>query len=268
MCPVCNTSFCREELLSGGGRLIAGNITDELHRLYEPSIRYGEVYPLIYNATVCPKCWFASMNEDFDTLPRANIDDVIDDEADRFKHVSLIFPGVDFDESRTLISGAAALYLAVRCYDFFNKETSPTIKQAISSLRASWLLEELDKQNPSENYDQLAVLFKKKSLFFYSEAFKREQSGEEPLTGVRSFGPDNDKNYAYEGALYINALLQYKYGQTDDIEERFTKLMGAKRTISKIFGIGKASKEKPGPLLEHARDLYDKINKELEERDQ
>ena len=30
-----------------------------------------------------------------------------------------------------------------------------------------------------------------------------------------------------------------------------------------IFGIGKSSKEKPGPLLNHARDLYDKLNKEL-----
>ena len=29
MCPVCDTSFYKEDLLSGGGRLIAGELTDE-----------------------------------------------------------------------------------------------------------------------------------------------------------------------------------------------------------------------------------------------
>jgi uncharacterized protein (DUF2225 family) len=48
---------------------------------------------------------------------------------------------------------------------------------------------------------------------------------------------------------------------------RTEALGNAKRTIAKIFGIGKSSKNKPGPLLEHARDLYDNINKELNESD-
>ena len=46
-CPVCDNTFRREELLTGGGRMNAGDLTDELHRIYLPTQRYGEVYPLI-----------------------------------------------------------------------------------------------------------------------------------------------------------------------------------------------------------------------------
>src|SRR5215469_14608477 len=73
-CPVCDHVFSREELLSGSGRLIAGILTDELHRLCEPSIKYGDVYPLVYQATVCPECWFAAMDKDFGDLPNIQKD--------------------------------------------------------------------------------------------------------------------------------------------------------------------------------------------------
>ena len=43
ICPICNTHFKREELKSGGGRLIAGDLTDELRRIYDPSAKYGEI---------------------------------------------------------------------------------------------------------------------------------------------------------------------------------------------------------------------------------
>ena len=55
ICPVCGAEFFRENLLSGGGRMNAGNLTPEMHRLYEPTHKYGKVYPLIYSVTVCPE---------------------------------------------------------------------------------------------------------------------------------------------------------------------------------------------------------------------
>ena len=63
------------------------------------------------------------------------------------------------------------------------------------------------------------------------------------------------------------ALLKFKYGYRDKPEVRSKGLDEAKRTIAKIFGIGKSSKNKPGPLLEHARSLYDNISRELNEAD-
>jgi uncharacterized protein (DUF2225 family) len=267
LCPVCETRFHREELLTGGGRLIAGILTDELHRLYEPSAKYGDVYPLVYQATVCPECWFAATDKDFTALPSSAKQRVLDDREKRTADTNLLFGGISFGENRTLEAGAASQYLVLRCYDFFPKDFSPTIKQGIAALRTGWLLDEMDKKTPGQHSDWLALLFKKKAMFLYDEAIRREQSGMESLSGLKIFGPDTDKNYAYEGALYLSALLKFKYAFHDNPGLRKPALDEAKRTIARIFGIGKSSKAKPGPLLEHARGLYEKISKELNEAD-
>ena len=76
-------------------------------------------------------------------------------------------------------------------------------------------------------------------------------------------GPDMDKSYGYDGVIYLSGLLEFKYGQKKDLEARLKKLDEAKRSIARIFGLGKSSKAKPGPLLDVARDLYDKLAAEL-----
>jgi uncharacterized protein (DUF2225 family) len=268
ICPVCDASFQREELLSGGGRLIAGAITDELHRLYEPSARYGDVYPLVYQSTVCPNCWYASMEKDFSLLPPGARQKAALDQEKRKAAILSILPDINFSQSRNLVSGAAAQYLTAACYDYFPRGgVAPTIKQGIASLRAAWLFEELDKKKSGQHYDWLALLFKKKACFFYAEALNREQSGIESIGDAKNLGPDTDKNFAYEGVLYLSALLSYRYGPVNDSAYRIGYLGNAKRTIAKMFGLGKSSKSKPGPLLEHARNIYDKINQELNESD-
>ncbi|MDR0402875.1 MAG: DUF2225 domain-containing protein [Treponema sp.] len=267
-CPVCETVFHREELLSGSGRLIAGAITDELHRLYEPSAKYGTIYPLAYPATVCPECWFASVDKDFSSLPPRGKQKILDTRDSRFRETRRIFPSADFTRPRDLVNGAASWYLTLLCYDYYSREFSPTIKQAIAAVRGGWLLEELNGKYPGYHYDWLALLFKKKAQYLYNEAIAREQNGSETLSGIKNFGPDTDKNYAYEGALYLSALLRLKYGPRDNAEQRVETLSMAKRTIAKIFGLGKSSKSKPGPLLEHARALYESIGKEINETDE
>jgi uncharacterized protein (DUF2225 family) len=267
VCPVCEAEFHKEELLSGGGRLIAGALTDELHRLYEPSAKYGEVFPLAYQAAVCPECWFAAMDSDFSLLPEKNRKQAGKDQEQRIADTQRIFPSLDFHQPRDLAAGAASQYLVLRCYDYYTRETSPTIKQGLAALRAAWLLDDLDRKNPGQHYDWLALLFRKKAQFFYAEAIIREQSGKENLSGMKIFGPDTDKNYAYEGVLYLTAYLQYKYGPANDSAGRKNSLEESRRTIAKLFGMGKSSRDKPGPLLEHARELYDTINKELNEFD-
>jgi len=266
-CPVCETVFNREELLSGSGRLIAGALTDELHRHYEPSAKYGEIYPLVYQATVCPECWFASMDKDFSNIPGPAIETAEKDRDERIADAKLIFPDTNFRDLRDIFSGTASLYLVLRCYEYFPKEFSPTIKQGITSLRTGWMFDELNRKYPDQHYDWLALLFKKKAVYFYTEAIRREQKGKETLSALKIFGPDTDKNYSYEGALYLTALLRFKYSYKDNNDLRIPALEEAKRTIAKIFGVGKSSKAKPGPLLEHARNLYDNISKELNEID-
>jgi len=266
-CPACGAIFRKEELFSGGGRLIAGKLTEELHRLYDPSKKYGVIFPLVYESIVCPECWFSSMEADFMLLPKENARKVKEDAENRMKETQLVFPNVEFHENRTLMDGAASLYLTLRCYDYFNKPTSPTIKQGLAAIRCAWLIDELDKKYPGQHYDWLGTLFRKKAQYLYNEALSREQSGRETLSGMKAFGPDTDKNYAYEGMLYMCAYLRYKFGPAHDEEERKTSLEDARRTIAKLFGMGKASKDKPGAFLELARKLYDTINKDLSENE-
>lgn len=268
VCPACDTHFFREELLSGGGRLIAGPLSDELRRMFEVSNKFGEINPLIYQPTVCPACWFASWDVDFVHLPVKKREEVMNDKDARLAETQLLFAFVDFNNPRDLESGAAATYLALRCYRFYPKEFSPTIKQAITSLRCGWLFDDLHAKRPGEHFDWLSLLFKQKANFLYHQAILGEQSGKETLSGVRNYGPDLDKNYGYEGALYVSSLLEQKYGSREDLDQRIAQIGEAKRTIAKIFGLGKSSKAKPGPLLEKARDLYDAFNEELHETDE
>jgi uncharacterized protein (DUF2225 family) len=265
VCPVCKAEFNKEEMLTGGGRLIAGALTAELHRLYEPSAKYGELYPLVYQAVVCPECWFASTESDFPLLPPAGCTRAQNDIDFRKEETMQVFPEIDFNETRRLMEGAASQYLVVRCYDFYSKEVSPTIKQGVAALRTAWLLDELNRKIPRQHYDWLATAFRKKAEYFYNEALTREQCGREVMSAMKNFGPDTDKNYSYEGMLYLCAYLRYKHGAAHDAEERKNCLEGARRTIAKLFGMGKASKSKPGAFLDLARKTYDAINKELTE---
>ncbi|MDR0540428.1 MAG: DUF2225 domain-containing protein [Spirochaetaceae bacterium] len=265
-CPICNTNFRREELLTGSGRQIAGSLTDELHRLYETSAKYGDVYPLAYQSMVCPSCWFAAQPEDFLKAPEEKIDKLLETREARKTDTALIFPPVDFTENRNLISGAVSQYLTLVCYDYFTPEFSPAIKQGMAALRTAWLLDEMEKKYPQQHYDWLSVLFKKKARFFYQQALKRETTGQEPLAGLK-LGPDTDQNYGYEGVLYIAACLEYKYGEQNDQELRRKNLDELGRNVAKMFGLGKSSKGKPGPLLEKSKALYDLIKKELKEFD-
>jgi uncharacterized protein (DUF2225 family) len=216
---------------------------------------------------VCPSCWYASSEADFPAIPPKFREVLLNDRDARIADMEAVFPNLDFSSPRTLSEGAAAQYLALRCYGFFPKEFSPTIKQGIAALRAGWLFEELHKKRSTENFDWLALLFKRKARFLYREAILKEQEGKESLSGCKNFGPDTDKNYGYEGALYMVGLLELKYGSQKDEERRKEALGEAKRAIAKIFGLGRSSKAKPGPLLEKGRDLYNRINEELNETD-
>ena len=71
------------------------------------------------------------------------------------------------------------------------------------------------------------------------------------------------ENYGFEGVLFLCATLELKYGPREDEAKRLETLDANKRTIAKMFGIGRKSKSKPGPLVDKVRDLYDALKKEL-----
>jgi len=263
VCPVCETSFYKEDLLSGGGRLIAGELTEELRRTYEPSKKFGELHPLVYAVLVCPSCLYAAYPQDFLEIKEEFVEALREQTDKRVQSVSLVFKDLDFTNYRGLKEGAASYYLATMCYDLLDKHYSPTLKRALSALRAAWLSDSLHRKTFSENYDYLSRLFYRKARFFYMQAIEMAQNGQEPLEAKVNFGPDLDKNYGYDGLLYVAGLLEYKYGPRKHSEKRIKSLENAKRIVSKLFGTGKASKSKPSAILDKARELYEEMNKEI-----
>jgi uncharacterized protein (DUF2225 family) len=263
-CPVCGKGFYREDLLTGGGRLIAGELSDELRRIYEPSVNFGEIYPLVYPINVCPECYYAAYPEDFSKIEGKITHRLEELTQARKKSIEFIFPSLDFTQTRTLKEGAASFFFALSCYDHFPKFYLPTFKRGVSALRAAWLFNELHRKFPSENYEYLSQLFYRKADFYYRLTLEKDQRGEEALKPKMNYGPDLDKNYGYDGILYISGILEYKYGPKKDPEKRIKSLENVRRLFSKLFGIGKASKQKPSTILDKAKDLYFKIGQELE----
>ncbi len=266
VCPVCEEEFHREDLRTGRGRLIAGDLTDELRRFYEPSQKFGEVNPLLYPVTVCPECYYAVFQADFKQIPQESISSVAANKKMRFDSIEKLFTDIDFRDSRKLKEGATGYYLAMMCYDYFPHEFSPVIKQGLASYRAAWLFMDLHGKYPDENYDYLVKLFYRKAGFFYNLSVEYDGIGTESLTEVVSLGPDLDKNYGYDGVLYISALLEYYYGPDSDDSRRVISLERARTTVARIFGMGKASKNKPEALLIKAKDLHASIGEEIKRR--
>ena len=265
-CPVCQNNFEREEMLSGSGRMIAGELTDELHRVFEPSAKYGQIYPVIYSIGACPKCHTALFWSDFEEIQDNNsLNALLADSKNRKEIVNNMFPYYELTRERNLLDGAAMYYLALLSYEKLDLSYAPTMKRAIISLRLAWICRDLQKIVPEHNYDYAAEVFYRKAHFFYEQTLINETQRIETIAKITNFGPDIDKNYGYDGVIYLNSLLEYKYGQKEDMQMRYKKLDANKRSIARIFGLGKSSKSKPGPLLEKSRDLYDKLTATLNE---
>jgi uncharacterized protein len=262
-CPVCEAKHNREDLLSGGGRLIAGALTEDLRRLYEPTKKFGVLCPLIYPVTVCPSCLYAAYPSDFPDPVGAAVAKVREGADARRASLAKLFPDIDFTVPRTLREGVASYFLSLQCYEHFDKRANPTFKCGLSCLRAAWLCGDLHAKLPNDNWDYLAKLFYRKARFYYLLALEREQKGEEPLESGQNFGPDLDKNYGYDGLVYLAGYLDYKFGTDTQPLRRADTLEFAKRMVAKIFGMGKATKDKPTVLLEKAKELYSSIAEEI-----
>jgi hypothetical protein len=262
-CPVCDAKFFREDLLSGGGRLIAGDLSPELHRIYEPSKKYGEVSPLLYPVTVCPTCYFASFAQDFALVSEKNLRKAEQGSDERRRGASLLFPQLDFCSPRTLFEGAASYFFAISCYDYYDKKANPTYKSALCALRAAWLIGDLHMKFPGDNWNYVSLIFYRKARFYYRMALERESGGLEAFDQALAFGPDLDKNYGYYGVIYLAAYLDFRYGAVHDPEKRVFELENARRMMAKIFGFGKSSKNKPSVLLDKAKEVYEQMGEEL-----
>lgn len=266
VCPVCGCEFNREDMLTGGGRLISGNITDELRRTFEKNNKYGVIYPLAYLVNVCPRCLYAAYPKDFGVLNGEELENIKKSTTNRLNSVKKYFGDINFNQDRNLELGAASYFLAVDCYNYRNKNVAPTFKKSVSSIRAAWLFSDMAAIYPDKPYAKISDFFYNKAYLFYMSCMDLVQSGGEPIEAAGNIGPDYDKNWGYEGIMYLCAVLTVKIGiKEPDINKRMENFEKTKRFLSRLFGSGKSSRATPGPLIDMTRDLYDKINKMLEE---
>lgn len=263
LCPVCSASFFEEKLQTGRGRIIAGNLTIELRRLYEPSKKYGEVSPLLYPIIVCPECFYAAFAADFKDIGPETAAELKMQKDSRISSIRNIFEELDFRASRGWKEGIASYYFALMCYDFFPKEFSPLVKRGVSAIRCAWLLNDYHSKYPNDNFDYVAKLLYRKSRFYYVMAVEYEGNGKETIAHMNPVGPDTDKNYGYDGVLYLSAYLDYYFGPRKEEQFRSHALTRSKTTLAKIFGMGKASKDKPSTILEMAKELHTKITQDM-----
>ena len=266
VCPICRNEFYREEMFTGSGRLIADKLTDELRRQYKESSKYGKIYPLVYVLTVCPDCLYTAYHKDFNDITPEEVDKLQSMRQARMEAQAKFFGDLNFNDDRNLTLGAASFMLAVDCYNFRRKNIAPTFKMAVSAIRAAWLFSDLAETDPDSLHKKLSIFFYKKAYEFYIRILELLQTGGESAEAAGNMGPDTDKNWGYEGILYVAAVLTVKYGTSEkDIAKKIKNFNTSKKYLSRLFGAGKSSKNRPMELLDKTRLLYDRINALLEQ---
>mgnify|MGYP000932308045 CR=1 FL=1 len=266
-CKVCGFEFNREQLHSGGGRLIAGKLTQELRRLYEVSKRYGKVYPLAYSILTCPQCLFSSFPTDFGLLPPDEVEKLKKATLDRRTSVEKIVGPVDFADDRNLVSGAASYLLAIDCYQMRGMGIAPTPKKAICALRGAWLFQDMAEEFPKYGFEKLSEFLYLKSVSWYIPTLEIMTNGREPHEQfINLLGPDTDNNWSFDGVIYINGYLTRKYLNqlAPTKEKKLEYLDRSKRYLGKLYGMGRASKSKPSVIIDMAKELYEELQKEID----
>jgi len=268
VCPVCNEVHQKEQMFQGGGRLIAGKLTQELRRLYEKNKKFGRVNPNDYVLTVCPRCLYTAFPKDWDSLSPVEAEEFRQSSDKRRQFLEKILGPVDFYQDRNLVLGAASYLLAIECYQKRNTNVAPTPKKAICSLRAAWYFDDLATEFPGMNFEKVRDYLYKKAVSYYSLTLEYMQNGVEPVDSIQGMlGPDTDNNWGFDGVVYLNAYLTRKFLDqlSDKKEEQLNLLVRAKRMLARLYGSGKSSKGKPSPIIEMARELYDEYGTLIEQ---
>lgn len=258
-CPLCRHSFQKEELQTGRGRINAGLLTNELRRSYIPTQKYGAVNPLLYPLAVCPNCYFSGMPSDFQKLPET---EGYDPEKDnRQLAIKKIFgKSIDFSQPRDIVSGLASYILGFMSTTHLDKNSSPTARRGLYSLRAAWLASDLYDKTKLKHFEDLKEELYRQALFNYELALDRQLKSVEPFDGFIWMGPDVDANFGYDGIIYVISILMFKQLSFAGKNEQVKKLELIKRNLSRIFGIGKKNRDKPEVLIDYTRALYFQIN--------
>lgn len=267
-CPICHEVHQKENMFQGGGRLIAGKLTIELRRLYEKNKKFGRVSPNDYVISVCPRCLYSSFTKDWAALDAEENEKIRSQSDTRRSNMEKILGPLDFYQDRNLVLGAASYLLTIECYQNRKVTVAPTPKKAVCAVRGAWYFDDLNNDFPNMGFDKVRDLLYQKSAGWYTDTMEIMQSGSEPVDQASYLlGPDTDKNWAFDGVIYLSAYLTMKFKDelASEPAAKLNLLVRAKRTLSRLYGSGKGSKSKPSVIIDMAKELYDEYNKLIEE---
>lgn len=268
-CGVCGHNNFKEEMLTGSGRLIAGKLTEELRRLYEPTKKYGLVDPHIFHIQVCPACLYSSFPADFSKGISPEDKQKLQQQKDhRFKLVETLFGKLDFELERDLVLGAASYILAVDCYHLRSIESVPTPKKAVCSMRSAWLISDLFDDDSEKPFDKVRDYYYVLAAATYREVAEKLMDGSEDIAAAAGLlGPAIDHNWAYDGVYYLQAFLTLRHLNqiSADPDKIKNEIIYAKSMISRLYGDGKPSRGKPAEIINLSKDLYYAILEKVKE---
>jgi len=259
-CPICEHQFQEEFMLTGSMRQVSLNMNEELRTFYK-DYQGQPVVPFAYETLVCPKCYYASLNTDFNAIyPIKQIYtekekelinnirvNVLKTKAQRVSAISML-TDVNFESQRNLETALASYILTIECYAFFYEKFIPDTKRAVCSLRAAWLAGDIKRED-------LQLKYYKEAYKYYTLITSRPDD-----SNTFKLGPDWGNNFGFEGARFIKALLDLKFiDELDDLNKKYELLQNVRATFSKIRGLGKASQNKRGPLLKIAEDMFERV---------
>jgi hypothetical protein len=93
----------KEEMMTGGGRMIAGNLDDDLRRHYEPSKKFGEVFPSgLLHVHLSPLPLFGGTLGFFSRWTRKVIPALEAAIGDRKEYILGLFPNIEYAQPRGL----------------------------------------------------------------------------------------------------------------------------------------------------------------------
>ncbi len=250
----------------GKGRLIAGQLQDDLRQSYKETKKFGTVFPLIYNSLVCPSCWFAALPEDFFVENIFDRTVIVQQQKQRRLFGQQLLPTADFAVPRTLETGLLSFFLAISCYASSPQKSFAQAKKSMAAIRASWCAHDLMLKYPHETYQELKIHFRLSCLAYLKKHLELFYVSQRNKIHVTNFGPDLGVDYGFNGLVYLKCFLASKFLHIfKDNQSKYKELNSSRIFLSKVFGLGKSSKSSPSPLLGKSKKLYDSIKMQLDE---
>lgn len=178
-CPVCGGKF--ETLVVRDSRLKQRERTDELRVLYQ------DIEPLLYNIWICPECYYAMKNKEFDKINEIQRMNLANQTAQRKEKYKLSFGG-----RRTLGFALKAYKIAIECCDSLGKNK---VEERIAALwmNVAWLYDDLKETEKAQAAREQAVARYKNAYMVEGGSSDKNDQKLEYLIGKLSFGLNNLK---------------------------------------------------------------------------